>query len=217
MFKPALRSSICASMITSVVISMVMFLGPARPALAGELLSEIRDSYASIKDVKGSFSQVSKIRELDKKMSFSGVFSIKIPKKMYWRYDGTDLQEVYVNADTITVYQKKLSQAIRRQFNENTLGQTPIALLSGLKDVDKDYNVKEFDGYVRLTPKGDFLNIKYFDLYPSSGKFPIGKIVLTDKNGNEIEITLRDVRLNTGIKDGTFTFEPPKGVTLVDN
>ncbi|MBF0565217.1 MAG: outer-membrane lipoprotein carrier protein LolA [Nitrospirae bacterium] len=217
MFKSALRSSIYASMITSVVISLVMFFGLPQPVLAGGLLSEIRAGYASIKDVKGSFSQVSKIKELDKKMSYSGVFSIKIPKKMYWRYDGTDLQEVYVNADTIIVYQKKLNQAIRRQFNENTLGQTPIALLSGLKDIDKDYNVKEFDGYVRLTPKGDFLNIRYFDLYPSEGRFPIGKIVLIDKNGNEVEITLKDVLLNTGIKDGTFTFVLPKGVTLVDN
>lgn len=214
--KRILQGKMFRSVRMVLLMCIVLSVGPQLYA-GEEILPAILSGYQSIKDIKGTFSQKSVLKDLKKEMSFQGVFAIKIPKKMFWRYEGSDLQEVYINGDEMIVYQQKNSQAFRSKFDEATIGQTPIALLSGLKDVKKDYDVTEKDGFVRLTPKSAFFSINYIDIYPAEGKFPIKKIIVNDKNTNEIEITIEEVELNTEIKDSRFAFTPPEGTTIVEH
>ncbi|KJR40331.1 outer membrane lipoprotein carrier protein LolA [Candidatus Magnetoovum chiemensis] len=181
------------------------------------IFPRIMESYNSIKDIKGDFHQKSTLKDLDKTLTFDGVFYIKIPKKMYWRYGGQDLQEVLIIGDKITIYQEEQEQVIRSSFNSETIGQTPIALLSGLMDAQKDYVIFEKGDFARLIPKGGFVNVKYIDIYPSESSFPIKTIIVTDKNMNEIEIKLEDVKINTNVEDTVFEITPPVGVVYVDN
>ncbi|MBF0343379.1 MAG: outer membrane lipoprotein carrier protein LolA [Nitrospirae bacterium] len=183
----------------------------------GRLLPRLKEAYSTMKDMKGQFKQTSRIKDLGKEMNFDGVFFIKIPNRLFWRYEGDQAQEVYVNDNVLIVYQKKQSQAIRTRYNAETMGNSPIALLSGLKDIEKSYDVTEKNGSLHLVPKKEFNNIKYFDIYPSEADFPIKKVVVHDTRDNEIEITLKDVRLNTNIIDETFIFTPPKDTKIVDN
>ncbi|MBF0537175.1 MAG: outer-membrane lipoprotein carrier protein LolA [Nitrospirae bacterium] len=183
----------------------------------GKFLSRVKEAYSTLKDIKGKFKQTSRLKDLGKEMNFNGEFFIKIPNRLFWYYEGDQVQEVYVNDNVLIVYQKKLSQAIRTHYDAQTMGHSPIALLSGLKDVEKNYDITENNGVLRLVPKKEFNNMKHFDIYPSEGGFPIKKIVVSDVKDNEIEITLNDVRLNTNIIDETFTFTPPKDTKIVDN
>jgi outer membrane lipoprotein carrier protein len=181
-------------------------------------LARIKDGYAAIKDLKGSFVQTSKLKDLKKEMTFKGTFFIKIPGKMHWRYEETGKEEqVFINGPEIIVYQKKQGQAIRRKSDENTIAQTPIALLSGLKNIDTLYDAFERDEHVRFVPKNVHYNITHFDVFVARGDFPVGKLVAYDKKGNEIEIVFKDVKINTGVPDSTFVFTPPAGVKVVDN
>ncbi|MBF0337145.1 MAG: outer membrane lipoprotein carrier protein LolA [Nitrospirae bacterium] len=183
----------------------------------GKFLARVKEVYSTLKDVKGHFNQTSRLKDLGKEMNFRGEFFIKIPNRLFWYYDGDQVQEVYVNDNVLIVYQKKLSQAIRTRYDAQTMGQSPIALLSGLKDVEKHYDITDINGALRLVPKTEFNNMKHFDIYPSESGFPIKKIIVTDLKDNTIEITLKDVRLNTNIIDETFTFTPPKDTKIVDN
>jgi outer membrane lipoprotein carrier protein len=184
---------------------------------SGPIFTRIKSAYDSFKDISGRFTQVSNIRELNKEMSYEGTFNIKPPLKMSWKYEGEDEQEVYINDDELTIYKKKLNQAMRSRLDSTAIAQTPLALLRGIKDIEKDYDITEKNNIMRLTPKNDSFNVKYFDLYPSKDAFPIKKIVIIDKNDNTIELTLQGVKVNTGLSKEIFTFTPPKGVTIVDN
>ncbi|MBF0487911.1 MAG: outer-membrane lipoprotein carrier protein LolA [Nitrospirae bacterium] len=185
---------------------------------AGPIFMKIKSAYDSFKDISGKFSQLSRIKDLNKEMSYEGIFRIKPPSKMSWRYEGEDEQEVYINDDELTIYKKKHNQAMRSKLDEAAIAQTPLALLRGLKDIEKDYDIAEKKDVMRLTPKDPSFKVKYFDVYPSKdAPFPIKKIVLYDKNDNTVELTLQGVKVNTGLADETFQFTPPEGVTIVDN
>ncbi|MBF0317449.1 MAG: outer-membrane lipoprotein carrier protein LolA [Nitrospirae bacterium] len=212
MWLRSLRLAVCV-----VLVMSLMGTHAVAEDAKGKFLSRVKEVYSTLKDVKGQFKQTSRLKDLGKEMNFSGEFFIKIPSKLFWYYEGDQVQEVYVNDNVLIVYQKKLSQAIRTRYDTQTMGQSPIALLSGLKDVDKNYDITERNGALRLVPKKEFNNMKHFDIYPSESGFPIKKVVVTDLKDNEIEIVLKDVRLNTNIIDETFTFTPPKDTKIVDN
>ncbi|KJU84301.1 outer membrane lipoprotein carrier protein LolA [Candidatus Magnetobacterium bavaricum] len=207
----------CVAFVSVALVMSLMGTQAVAEDTRGKFLSRVREVYSTLKDVKGQFKQTSRLKDLGKEMNFSGEFFIKIPNRLHWYYEGDQVQEVYVNDNVLVVYQKKLSQAIRTRYDAQTMGQSPIALLSGLKDVDKHYDITERNGTLRLIPKKEFNSMKHFDIHPSESGFPIKKIVVTDLKDNEIEITLKDVRLNTNIIDETFTFTPPKDTKVVDN
>ncbi|MCI4626384.1 MAG: outer-membrane lipoprotein carrier protein LolA [Candidatus Magnetoovum sp. WYHC-5] len=182
-----------------------------------DVLKPIIDSYNTFKDIKGQFKQRSVIKDMDKEMKYEGEFFIKIPSKMFWHYSGADKQEVYINGGTMTFYQEKQNQAVRTKYDEKTIGQTPLALLSDLNGAIKNYKATQMAGYIRLIPNDEQLNITYIDIYTSEGQFPIKRIIVKDKSANEIEIDVFNIATNTHIEDSTFVFTAPKGVNVVDN
>jgi chaperone LolA len=190
----------------------------AAPAFAAKpFVSAIMDYYESVKDIKGGFVQLSKLKDLDKELTFNGTFYIKPPKRMSWKYEGQESQEVFINEGELIIYQKKNAQAFRSKYDEKTIGQTPLALLRGFKDVSANYNVEEKDGVIRFTPKQSNFNLRYFDVYPSKEGFPIRKIVVYDKNENVVELTLQSVKINTGVDDSLLRFIAPAGLSIIDN
>ncbi|QWR77909.1 LolA family protein [Candidatus Magnetomonas plexicatena] len=199
-------------LVISILLITVSSLFAGKP-----FVSMIKDYYESVKDIRGSFVQLSKLKDLEKELSFTGSFYIKPPGRMSWRYEGTESQEVYINEGALIVYQKKNAQAFRSKYDEKTIGQTPLALLRGFKDVQINYNVEEKDGFTRFTPKQSSFNLRYFDVYPSKDGFPISKIVVYDKNENVVELTLSGVSINTGLENALFKFTPPPGVSIIDN
>ncbi|MBF0320403.1 MAG: outer-membrane lipoprotein carrier protein LolA [Nitrospirae bacterium] len=209
-----------ATSVCIMFVALAIFWATSVEAAAGPIFTKIKNAYSSFKDISGKFTQLSNIRDLNKEMSFDGTFRIKPPLKMSWRYEGEeddDEQEVYINDDELTIYKKKLNQAIRSKLEATAIAQTPLALLRGLTDIEKDYDITEKNNVVRLTPKSPSFNVKHFDIYPSKDAFPIKKIIFYDKNDNTIELTLRGVKVNTGLSNEIFTFKPPEGVTIVDN
>ena len=50
----------------------------------------------------------------------------------------------------------------------------------------------------------------------SEDDFPIKSFTIQDGRSNVIEIVLKDVRTNTGLKDSLFEFHLPKGVNVYE-
>ncbi len=178
----------------------------------------IQTAYEKIKDIKGSFIQKSHIKDLGRTDTFKGTFLIKMPSKVRWRYDADNKQhtEVVVNDGEITIYQKNEKQAFKGRFDKERYGQAPIALLSGFGDIAKEFDVASKEGKLFLKPKKSMGSVASVEISPSTGEFPIGSLTIIDSRSNRIEITLRDVILNTGIKDSVFDISLPKEVSVYD-
>jgi outer membrane lipoprotein carrier protein len=178
-----------------------------------EEVSAIQKAYENIKDISGSFVQKSYIKDLKQTETFKGQFFIKRPMKMKWNYKGEQAQEVIINNEEIIIYQQKEKQAYRSPFDRDTYGQAPIALLSGFGNVREEFSVTEKSGRLLLKPKKPMGGILSIEIEPSGGEFPVKSFTVYDSYSNRIEMVLKDVRINTGLKDSFFELTIPKGVT----
>jgi outer membrane lipoprotein carrier protein len=180
-------------------------------------VTKIQKAYEDIKDIRGNFVQKSSIKDLKRTDTYNGRFFIK-PPKMKWEYTGMKPQVIYINGDEIIIYQQKENQVIKSKFDRATYGQAPIALLAGLGDIRQEFVViSDSPGRLVIKPRKPMGNIDHLELTPSDNAFPIKALIIVDSLSNRIEITLNDVKTNTGLKNSLFNFTPPKDATVLEN
>ena len=182
--------------------------------VAEDEVARIQKAYEHIKDIRGDFVQKSYIKDLKKTVTYGGQFFIK-PPKMKWEFKGDKPQTVYITGEDILIYQKKEKQAFKTRFDRSAYGQAPIALLGGFGDINKEFDVSVNKGRLLLKPRKPMGSIAHIELTTSSGMFPIEALTVFDTVSNRVDITLKDVRMNTGFGEGVFVFTPPKDVTVI--
>ncbi|MBF0506158.1 MAG: outer membrane lipoprotein carrier protein LolA [Nitrospirae bacterium] len=177
-------------------------------------VARIQKAYENIKDVRGDFVQKGYIRDLKRTDTYSGQFFIK-PPKIKWEFRGDKPQVVYVNGEDLLIYQKKEKQVFRTKFDRATYGQAPIALLGGFGDINKEFDASMKKGRLILKPKKRMGSVTEIEITLSDGVFPIEQLTVLDTASNRIDITLKNVRVNTGLGEKIFEFTPPEGVTVI--
>lgn len=179
----------------------------------------IQKAYENIKDIKGNFVQKSTIKDLRRTDTFKGSLVIKVPSKMRWQYHGDDKQntEVIVSNSELIIYQKSEQQAFRGKFDAERYGQAPIALLAGFGNVEKEFEVTPKEGKLLMKPRREMGGVVSIEVSPATkGDFPIGGLTIVDRRSNRIDITFKDIVLNSGVKDGAFSFSVPEGVSVYE-
>ncbi len=199
----------------------VIFLFAFLPAVSfasdvEDNIAKIQKAYEEIKDLKGSFVQKSIIKDLNKTEIYKGEFFIKPPLKMKWIYKGKTAQDLIINNDTVLIIKKAENQAYKSKFDRSTYGQTPVALLSGFGNVKEEFNVSGKGETLILKPKKPMGNVTSIAIVVSDSEFPIRSFTINDTYSNVIEIVLKDVKINTGLKDSLFDLTLPKGVNLFE-
>lgn len=179
-------------------------------------VDRIQKAYEGIKDLRGSFTQKSTIKDLKKTETYRGEFFIKPPMRMKWSYRGKEPQDLIINNDTVLIHKKNDKQAFRGRFDRATYGQSPVALLGGFGSVRDEFNVTPKRDVLILKPKKPMGAVTSIIVTLSEQGFPIRSFVINDTYGNIVEIELRDVQANTGIKDNTFDLTLPKGVNVME-
>jgi len=185
--------------------------------LPDEEIQRIQRAYENITDIKGNFIQKSFIKDLKRTDTYKGQFFIKMPMKVRWNYKGEVAQEVFINDDEILIYQKKERQALRGKFDRATYGQAPIALLSGFRKIQEEFTVSKKNGNLLLKPKNPFGGVLSVEIEPSQDEFPISSFIIRDTRSNIIEIMLKDVEVNTGLKDALFKPSLPGDVKVYEH
>jgi outer membrane lipoprotein carrier protein len=213
------KSKACtgASLLSLSLLLSLLMVFPC-PAESEITIEGIQKRYEGIKDIKGSFIQKSEIRDLKRTDTFKGKFLIKVPGKMKWRYTGDSKQdaEVLIRDEEILVYQKHEKQAFRGRFDRETYGQAPLALLGGLGNIGGEFEASPNNGKIVLKPRRPMGAVVSIEITPSQGEFPIGALSIVDRHSNRIEITLRDVTINSGVKESYFDIPLPKDVSIYD-
>ncbi len=184
---------------------------------ASDEVSRIQEAYKDIVDLKGEFVQKSHIKDLKRTDTYKGNFFIKRPSKMRWEYKGEKPQEVIINNENIIIYKKAEKQAFRGIFSNQTYGQAPVALLSGFGNIKEEFNVTEKNNKLLLTPKNPMGSILSIEIETSAKGFPIKSFLIHDSYSNRIEIALKKVEINTGIKDSLFNLSLPEGVSIYEH
>jgi outer membrane lipoprotein carrier protein len=199
----------------NLLIILLLFLF-ANPILAQDsALSKLNEAYKNINDASGSFTQTSYIKDLDKTQKFKGRFFIK-GDKIRWQYEGEFPQVIFLNKETLIVYDRKRKQAIQSIFSEEKYGQLPIALLSRMADIEKDFEITEKSkNTLILIPKTKMGNIKKIEITIQDEDFPIKFLKVTDTSANTVRIDFYSVTINKNLKNSIFQFVPKKDDTVL--
>jgi outer membrane lipoprotein carrier protein len=201
-----------------ILVNWLVFPGARTfAATVDEEIRKIQKSYESIKDIEGNFVQRSFIKDLKRTDIYKGRFFIKIPKKLRWEYKGEAPQVVFINNDEILIYQKKGKQAFRGKFDWNIYGQAPIALLNGFGKIQDEFSLSQQNGNLLLKPKQTMGEILSVEIVPSEGEFPISSFTIRDSHSNKIEILLKNVKINTDLKETLFIPSLPKDVKIYEH
>ncbi|HWR88709.1 MAG TPA: outer-membrane lipoprotein carrier protein LolA, partial [Dissulfurispiraceae bacterium] len=200
--------------VAGLVVMLLGVMPPSSFALsADEEIKRIQGAYEGIKDIRGDFVQKSRISDLKRMDTYSGQFFIKA-SKMRWDFKGDKVQSIYIRGDEIVIYQKMEKQAFKSKFDRSTYGQAPIALLGGFGNIRKEFDVTAKEGKLVLKPKMPMGNVVTVEITTSRNEFPIESVTIVDSSSNRVEVRLKNVRTNSGVKDSVFEFTPPEGVTV---
>ncbi|MBI4686193.1 MAG: outer membrane lipoprotein chaperone LolA [Nitrospirae bacterium] len=184
-----------------------------------ETADHIQKKYNETQDVQGKFSQTSYIKDLDKVEKYEGTFSISrvAGTKMRWIYSKPRDEEVIINGSDIWIYKKSEKQALRGKLGKGSYGQVPLALFSSLSNMKGDFDISlQKDDTLELKPKRQIGFIKRILLVITDKDFPIKSFTIFDTYGNKIDITIKSVKINTGLDEALFTFKPPHGVEVFE-
>ena len=192
------------------------FSGVSSGSDADESIAKIQRAYEGVKDLRGSFFQKSVIKDLNKTETYKGDFYIKPPLKMKWVYKGKTAQDLIINNDTVVIIKKAENQAYKSKFDRATYGQTPVALLSGFGNIKEEFNVSGKGDTLTLRPKKPMGNVTSVKITLSDAAFPIRSFVIIDSYSNEINIELKDVKIDTGVKDSLFDLTLPKDMHVFE-
>ncbi|MHB8880954.1 MAG: LolA family protein [Thermodesulfovibrionales bacterium] len=196
---------------------IVMPAAYAAAADADAMISRIQKAYEGIRDIRGSFSQKSVIRDLNKTETYRGDFSIKPPHKMKWSYKGKAAQDFIINNGSVLIIKKTENQAFKGRFDRATYGQTPVALLGGFGNIREEFTTAlKGEAVLVLKPKKPFGTVESISITVAEEGFPIRSFVITDTHANVIEIELKNIAVNTGVKDALFDPQLPKGMSVFD-
>jgi outer membrane lipoprotein carrier protein len=201
----------------SIALIIILAFISISEALIDKEIQRIQKAYENIRDISGNFIQRSYIKDLKRTETYQGQFFIKIPKKVKWEYKGEAPQEVFINDSEIIIYQKKEGQAFRGKFDWNTYGQAPIALLSGFGKIHEEFIVSQKNKHLFLKPKNPMGGILSIEIELSDGEFPISSFTIKDSHSNRIEIILKDIKVNTDLKEGLFVPSLPGDVKIYEH
>lgn len=182
-----------------------------------DVVERIQEKYSEIQDIQGRFSQTSYIKDLDRVEMYEAEFFIKKPVSMKWAYSKPRDEEVIIRDADTWIYKKSEKQVLKTTFSKDAYSQIPIALLSGLGDLKTDFDITMIkEDTLELKPKRQMGFIKKILLEVSSRDFPVKTFSIFDIHGNKTVIAVKNVKINSGLKDSFFIFKAPPGVEVFD-
>lgn len=172
-----------------------------------------------IRTLNGEFRQETLNESGRRAREQTGEFWLERPDSLYWLSREPYEQALYVDGETVWVYEADLMQATRQPL-DNQLNQSPALVLTGNRSaIDERYVVERInDSQVqvrfRLTPRDDSGQVQELTL-GFTGELP-EQLILEDSFGQTTEVTFRNLIANAEPPTGIFDFDPPEGTDVLE-
>jgi outer membrane lipoprotein carrier protein len=201
------------------MLALVVLLAPpaARPGDdAQEVLAKLEKKYSSIRDAVVKFRQDVRFGVTKAEQRFSGTFTMKKGNK--YRIELED-QVIVTDGRTVWSFTKSSRQVIVDAYKEDPASFSPDKVLvnvpaqytSVLLDPDSSGNA-----VLKLTPKKPRSSLKWMKVWVDKHETLMRVIQVLDASDNLTTYTVEDLKVNTGLDDARFHFDPPAGVDVID-
>ena len=186
---------------------------------ASDILTKIREKYDSIHDASLTFKRHVVFGVTQSQQDFSGTLLMK--KKNKYRIELED-QTIVTDGATAWTYSRLNNQVFIDRYKEDPISFTPDRMLVNAPEnyaatlLGKEKLGERETSVLKLVPKNDTSNVKWMKLWVDRKDWLMRKIQLLDIADNQTTYELGEMKLNAGIPDSLFRFEPPTGVDVID-
>jgi outer membrane lipoprotein carrier protein len=205
--------------IVMVLVAGSLALGQQKEYTVKEITDRIQKKYDSLQDATAQFTQHVKFGFSKIEQSFSGTLRMKRPNK--YRIE-TEYQTLVTDGATVWSYSPVNKQVLIDRYKETSDSFAPEQFLLNLPAnyyaslVPQDKKGEASWLVLKLVPKDDQSFIKSMKVWVEEGTWIVRKVEMLDVNDTEKTYNVLEIKVNTGLKDGTFAFTAPAGTEVVD-
>ena len=209
-------------MLKKILLSLLICLMSASGAFAADpLIAEIQNTYEKMKTFTGSFTQELKHRETGSTERRTGTLIFKKPLSVRWETVSPFPELLVINSNEVWDYLPDEELAYRHNRNVVHGSKSIIQVVTGQSRLDKDFDVeREADqnglAVLRLYPKEPSTQLVEALLIVDPATKLLRSAETVDFYGNINRITFSRLTPNAPAPAESFTFTPPKGVTIED-
>ena len=127
-------------------------------------------------------------------------------------------ETIVTNGEVLWFYDEDLEQVTIREVS-SSVESTPVVILGSYEDIEKQFiiidmeNIEGFD-WVELTPRG--IDSQYNSIRLGFNREKLGMMLMFDNLGQVTRIDFTEEVINKTLDNGTFDFESPEGVDVID-
>jgi outer membrane lipoprotein carrier protein len=194
----------------------LLLAAPRDPGRA--LARRVQAYYAHSKDFSARFAQHYVYLAIGRVEDSQGTVQVKKPGFVRWDYEKPEKRTLFVEGRTLWIWRPEDKEAqVRRNFGGDQLSSA-FTFLWGKGNLLKEFNAKAIPHQPGL-PEGDALELDPIKPVPGVAKlvFVVGKdgqvlaSVTTNSQGDTNQIVFTEARVDQGLPDALFHFDPPKG------
>lgn len=171
---------------------------PAKTQDAAAVVSGIQKKYASINDLSSTFTQVTRIKDLDEKISSSGKVWFKKPAMMKWQYEEPWKDTIVSDGKKVWYFDSQENQVAETEFDSVWAGSLgSYTVISILEDLDRLFDVrigagsKDEQGNILLDLKQkEQEQSKHVTIAVDPRTYTLRRIIIGDPFGNTTIIEL---------------------------
>ena len=207
------------SSLLRVMSFLPLVLTLARAGTADDILEEVRDKYASIRDAKLTFTQHVSFSLATVSQTTQGTLLMKKPS--HYRVE-LEARTIVTDGETVWSYSRPNNQVLIDHFRLDERSFSPEKLLT---TAPSEYTAtllgqEKLEGatvqIVKLIPKNPTGLVASLKLWVDERTSLMRKVELLDVNGKETTYTVHSFEVNPVIADSVFQFTIPPGADVVD-
>jgi chaperone LolA len=202
-----------------VVFCVIKTTAQDRALTVKQVTDQLQHRYEMIDDAVAQFEQLVKLGFSNIEQKFSGTLKMKKPN--HYRIE-SEHQTIVTDGITVWAYSTANNQVLIDNYKENSNSISPEQFMLNLPE---NYyasilsSEKSNSGNIillKLIPKDDRSFVKSVKISVEEQGWLVRKILILDVNETETTYIVKDIKLNTNIKEKTFTFDTPEGAEVVD-
>ena len=170
------------------------------------LTSLTANFYQQVLDSEGEIIQEAK-----------GIFELKKPGRFRWHYDPPYSQQIISDGKNLWLFDLELAQATVQPI-EQALGSAPIILLTDLKPLSEDFDIREMPEsfglhWLALVPK--IQDTEFYRVEIGLDDNVIREMRLHDHFDQKTIIRFSEINTSANLPDARFEFSIPEGVDVI--
>jgi len=195
----------------------------AAPVETNALIDGVDKTFASMKDFKAKFIQISK-NSVNQSQQDEGLLYLTKDKKMRVDYQKPEEKYFVSNGKTLFTYIPANRQVTQDPVKDSMAEQFPFMFLIGRSGLRKEFQkidrlsqkpLLDGDQVLRLTPNRKNQDIEKIEIEVNPRSYLIDRMTILNTDKSSTDFAFLEIEINQNIPASKFEFTPPPGIRVI--